>query len=95
MVVVDMVTTTYYIDNDHHEDKCIYLVFLGLDLVALGQICVQVTQLMIGRGNDFEKIESMTMAGAASFVVEAPLGCLDDRCGHFDHNTITEDISLS
>ena len=45
------------------------------------------------RGNDFEKIELMTMA--ASFVVEAPLGCLDDRCGHFDHNTITEDISLS
>ena len=75
----------------------IYLVFLDLDLVVLilGQICVQVAQLMNGRGNDFEKIESVTMAGAASFVVEAPLGCLDDRCGHLDHNTITEDISLS
>ena len=75
----------------------IYLVFLDLDLVVLilGQICVQVAQLMNGRGNDFEKIELMTMAGAASFVLEVPLGCLDDRCGHFDHNTITEDISLS
>ena len=43
----------------------IYLVFLDLDLVVLilGQICVQVAQLMNGRGNDFEKIESMTMPG--------------------------------
>ena len=56
LMVVDMVTTSYYIDNDHHEDKCIYLVFLGLDLIVLGQICVQVTQLMIYEATILRKL---------------------------------------
>ena len=54
----------FFIDNDHHEDKCIYLVFLGLDLVVLGQICVQVTQLMIYEATILRKLSRWRCRGS-------------------------------
>ena len=102
LMVVDMVMmTTYYIDNDqdHHEDIRAYYI---LSLPGFGSSCTNTWTDLCPSGPTDEWTRQRFWENwvdddgrAASFVVEVPLGCLDDRCGHFDHNTITEDISLS